>query len=495
MLNKSISNILASIIRMILQIATIPILIKNIGLEEYGLWSLISAFIGFGMLAEFSLSATATTFIATDLAIKDNNKIAETIISIITISGIISLGTICFILLFSNPILSHVRFLNQNSSDIVYAANVLRVGSIYLVARIFQQIITGIAYGYEEYVLTNILSTSYIAVSNIGIIIITSYGGKSLELMQYLSILSTLFVTIFGIAIVKKSKIDLSRKISFSKSRIQDILVYSFYGWISTIGNTLFAQGDRLIISNYLTSAEVGIYSTVINVSSQINGLTTAVMHPTIPKVAALWKLRNRLEEDIINFDFKMEIKKILYLNFFASISVGLVLSALSPTIINILISEQVDKLQTIKQLQIAAFTYSLISINTCGYYILFSIKAVKESAIVQNISGILTLSAIALLSNLYGLNGSIMGNIAAGSSGLLSAIAMFKLSIPLSQFFNWISINLATMMLLFSFNYMVINANRITIELGTAILEFCLLAILFLKQIGYEIKDDSFRR
>jgi O-antigen/teichoic acid export membrane protein len=483
MVTKSFSNTLASIIRMAVQILTIPILIKNIGIEEYGLWSLISAILAFGMLAEFGLSVTATTFIASSLAVKDNQKTSENIFFICMFALFTSTISAFTIFVFSGHILSLSKFLSQDSTYMLNATKVLQVGVVLLVSRIFQQVITGIAYGYGEYVLINILSTLYVVISNIGIIIITSYGGKSLELMYFLASISTIATIVYAITIAKKVELFFC-KISWDEFNISNLIHYSFYAWISTVGNTLFAQGDRLVIATSLTSVEVGIYSTIINVASQINGLTTAVMHPVIPKISTLWTLYKTGSSNSSYSTLKTETRKLLSLNFFVSLLTGIVLSVFASEIINILMSEQADKIAATKQLQIALFVYTVLSVNAFGYYILFSVNAVKESAIIQNISGAASLLCIALLSQNYGLNGAVIGNVVSFLSCLLTIIGISKLSIYPNEWLYWILPNLFLLIIFFIANYTIFNSANIFLEVFIAIFEVLSLSLLFSKQM-----------
>jgi Polysaccharide biosynthesis protein len=67
MLKNGFYNAAAGAVRVGLAILTIPVLIRLMGVEEYGLWALASAIVGIVTLAEAGLSTATTVFVSQDL--------------------------------------------------------------------------------------------------------------------------------------------------------------------------------------------------------------------------------------------------------------------------------------------------------------------------------------------------------------------------------------------------------------------------------------------
>lgn len=61
---NSVFNTLGAGFRLLIVLATQPLLIRLLGLEQYGVWVVLLALINIGALAEFGLGTALTTFLA-----------------------------------------------------------------------------------------------------------------------------------------------------------------------------------------------------------------------------------------------------------------------------------------------------------------------------------------------------------------------------------------------------------------------------------------------
>ena len=84
-------NTFAGVIRIGLAILTIPLLMRLIGIEEYGLWTLASTIILVVTLAEAGLSTATTVFVSQDLGKEDFEGLSQTLT--VTVGGILILAT------------------------------------------------------------------------------------------------------------------------------------------------------------------------------------------------------------------------------------------------------------------------------------------------------------------------------------------------------------------------------------------------------------------
>ena len=79
MLKNGFYNTAAGLIRIALGILTIPVLIRSLGVEAYGLWTLASTVITVVNLAEAGLSTATTIFVSQDLAKDDGDGLSQTL--------------------------------------------------------------------------------------------------------------------------------------------------------------------------------------------------------------------------------------------------------------------------------------------------------------------------------------------------------------------------------------------------------------------------------
>jgi O-antigen/teichoic acid export membrane protein len=98
LLKNGFYNTVGGILRIGLGIITIPLLIRQLGVEEYGLWTLASAVIGVVTLAEAGLSTATTVFVAQDLGEEDVDGLSQTLT--VTVTMMLMMATLAAVSLW-----------------------------------------------------------------------------------------------------------------------------------------------------------------------------------------------------------------------------------------------------------------------------------------------------------------------------------------------------------------------------------------------------------
>ena len=93
LLKNGLYNALNGLVRAGLVLVTIPILTRLLGIQEYGLWSLVSAVVELIVLSGNGISVTTTVFGSRDLALKDANKSLSETLTVIA-GGVLLFATI-----------------------------------------------------------------------------------------------------------------------------------------------------------------------------------------------------------------------------------------------------------------------------------------------------------------------------------------------------------------------------------------------------------------
>jgi O-antigen/teichoic acid export membrane protein len=98
-IKNGLYNVISSVIRGGIGIITIPLLIRSLGVEEYGLWTLAYALVGTVALMEGGLSTATTVFVSQDLSKEDNNELLQTLtivlISTLFLSSVAAIVLLC----------------------------------------------------------------------------------------------------------------------------------------------------------------------------------------------------------------------------------------------------------------------------------------------------------------------------------------------------------------------------------------------------------------
>lgn len=427
MLKNGFYNLLGTILRTGILFITIPLLVRNLGIEEYGLWTLISSIIAFVALAEGGLSISTTVFLSKSIA-KGNFEEVPQILSI-TFSAMLFMASIAaFALVFgSEKIVS--LFSKLDVTQIQIAITALKIGAIVIWARLIQQVLVGIEQAYEKYKITNLLNTFQLAITNVGMVfIVLWFDAKIVALMQWQALLS-LFFAISHICLCIWLLKDVKFKFEFEIKEARKILNYSIGTWLTSIGIALFQQGDKLIVGNILGTEILGVYGAITSVTSKINVLSATVLQPLLPRISNLLK-NNRT-------DLLKQIKVAFQINLYISLAMGIGLIVFSFYILSFLFKGEIRPEYSIAFIT-ATIIYSIYSFNAVGYFLLLGFGKSHTSFLIVMLGGVSSLFLISICSNKWGLVGSSIGNIGYILTLLCNLKAINSLNISLQEFTTW---------------------------------------------------------
>lgn len=431
MLKNGIYNLVGAILRLAVVVLTVPFLIRLIGIQEYGLWTIVNAVVSMATLAEVGLSISATVFLSKDLVTDNNEAVSETLTIIIGL--ILVLATAAAILLWLGADLVVGLFSKLTPEEQATATIALKIGSIVVWARLIQQVLFGPIQALQCYGLLNIVNTSQALATNVSLIFIAARGGQTIEMTIGLSVVSLLFFLLFvaiNIFLLRNRSITLR----FNQKKFLIIGRYSMLTWISSLGGQLFSQGDRMIVGSLLGTTVLGVYAAITSVTVQITALTAMAISPLLPRLSAMW--HETPKPDLL---YK-QLEQATALNSLVTLGSGSVMFVLGPYLLHLLLPEPITR-DVLVAFQIATLIYAIYLLNAVGYYLLFAIDAVRSNLIINFASGILALSLIAIGAQWGGLTGAIWGNIGYAASLLFVYYGLRYVGLPFTYWISWIGI------------------------------------------------------
>jgi O-antigen/teichoic acid export membrane protein len=429
LLKNGFYNILAGAIRIGLFVLTIPVLIRLMGIEAYGVWTLAYSVLGMVTLAEAGLSVATTVFVSQDLRKEETDSLSKTLT--ITFGAILILSTFSlFAIYFSaQPIVSLFPKIDQAQKLVLMQA--LQIGGIVVWVQLIQRTLVGVEQAYQSYGLINLLSTIQSMLLSLGMLVVASLGGRTVALMQWQAVAS--FIVLLGhVWLVRHLTRDIKLHIRWEQKRSLEIAKYSLLTWFSSLGGMLFLRGDRLIVGALLGSTTLGIYATVTDITGQINYFSALPVQPLLPTLSGI-----NTKLDIYKDKIQQQIKQAVVINIVIALGLGTILFTLAPLVMQLMLGNTVDH-ENILGFRIATIIYSLYSLNAVGYYVLFSINEVKKSLLISLSSGTLALILIAIGASRFGLIGAMLGNAGYLGVWLLTFFSMKYLNIKIKTWATW---------------------------------------------------------
>lgn len=431
MLKNGFYNTAAGLIRSGINVLTIPVLIRALGVEEYGIWTLASTVVNMVILAEAGLSTATTMFVSQDLAKEDSQGISQTLT--VTGGAMFGLATLAAIVLGAGaePIIS--SFSKLDLAQHLVAVRTLQIGGLVIWTKLVQQVLIGIEQAYQRYDLLNLLNTIQSLLTGLGMLAVVWLGGRSIELMQWQAIVGVV-ILIAHVYVSRFLTKLIKLRLIWDRSKGWNIARYSMQIWVTSIGGVLFAQADKLIVGAILGTRELGIYAVITNIASQINLFSYLPVQPLVPKITQHFA---NLEPERESLD--KQIKLGLEINFAIALGSAAILFTMAPLVLDILIRDY-SNLTYIISLQIVVIAYGFSSLNAVGYYILFARDAVNTCLKIQIIGSIGSLLFIYLGTQQFGIIGAAVGNAGFISTLLMVYMGMNKISIPTHKWLKWIS-------------------------------------------------------
>lgn len=477
MLKNGIYNTLGSVIRMGIGIISIPIQIKYLGVEEYGIWSWIMSIYAISMLAEAGMAVSTTVFVSEQLASKNENSstsIKSIVISAMLLITVIGIVILCLLFFFSGKIAGF--FYQSNSITIVNLVSSLKIIGFYVMLSMQQQVFTGVLQAYERYGLLNFLKVLQFVALHCGFLVIAYNGGNTYSLTQwaiFVMFISTIIFIFISSKIVGIKNIYIE---SINLEYFNKILSYSGWTWVISMGAAMFSQGDKFILGSIFPAAVIGIYAGITNITAQINIISSLPIQPLLPFLTYQMNLEYPDKEKITS-----HLKLSLLFNTSIALTVGIVLILFANEILSLIIPQNLEH-QVVFIFRVAVIIYSVYSLNAVGYYILFSLKKLKLQSFIILSSGLFALSLIYYGAKQGGINGAIWGNIGFITTFLLTYFGVSSF-IRFNIWIKW----LLPFYILFGISVGIVFAyNPQSFLIKTIILIFFISSILLFTELNY---------
>jgi len=421
----------AGAVRVGLALLTIPLLIRLMGVNEYGLWTLASAIVGLVALAEAGLSTATTVFVSQDLAKQDAEELSQTLT--ITSGAMLILATLSVTALWVNAEVIVNLFPKLEPMQRVTISQALQLGGIVVWARLLQQILVGIEQAYQQYGLLNLLNTLQWILMSLGFFAVAWGGGRTVNLMQWQAIATSVGLVSHSWVVwtlLQRSNLHLA----WTQKKGIAVLKYSLMTWLTSLGGAFFLRGDRVIVGALLGSNALGVYAAITDVTGAINFFSALPVQPLLPTLSNfIANPKNDRKE------LQQQIKQAIEVSVLIALVMGTTLFTLAPLIMHMMISTSV-KTEEILAFRIATTIYALYSINVVGYYVLFAVNEVKKSMVIHLFSGTFSLLLVSVGASNFSLIGAVAGNIGFLGTWLLIIFGMKSLSIRGSIWFKWLS-------------------------------------------------------
>lgn len=287
-----IFNYIGQIYTMGISILILPLFLKLLGPENYGIVAFFMMVQGWMTILDMGMSPTLNREIAANKDyFKDDNKIYQLLALIKSLKVIFIVISLCIVIvafLFSDKISSQwLTYQTLNNNVVNHAIFII---GIVVSVRWFSGLYRSAINGYEEQVWLNKLNVILTTLKNPISLMLLYFISDALIIFFYYQLLLSL-VELFILSRKLKEKLP-KYKGKLPLFSIKEILrIKSFAGTtaISAILWVFLTQFDKLLMSKFLSLEEFGYFSLIVSVSSGIMMLSGPVSIAILPRLTALY--------------------------------------------------------------------------------------------------------------------------------------------------------------------------------------------------------------
>lgn len=272
---------------------TIPYLVKHIGLEAFGILTLVWALIGYFSLFDFGLGRALTHQVASSLASGNVERLPHLVkagIYFTTITGI--LGGLLLALISGKLAYEWLKVGAPLQSD---TAKCLLVAALGIPLTTITTGLRGVLEAYEDFRDVNLLRI-ILGAANFGLPALSvMFFGPSLTLIVITLITARVIVLIIHLILVNKKILSSWIKTKPSKNEFKSLFSFGIWMTISNIIGPLMATADRFVISAVLGAAAVAYYTVPSEVLMRVLVIPAALTGALFPRLSSKLKTEPKI--------------------------------------------------------------------------------------------------------------------------------------------------------------------------------------------------------
>ena len=409
---------LGYILPLIASLATIPLMIKYMGDDVYGLYIICISLIGFMTFVDLGVGQAIVKYVSQYEATGESLKvkpILDIALMMYVVLGFVIAGLVA---LFSLP-LGRLIY-NDDAVKALMASKALSITALAFLLSYINQFFLNVFKAYHRFdipaVIQNVANIA--GVVSATVLLLWDYDLLVI-LWGYVAIQVVALAT--GYTFVKKVlPHGVTLGLSFDKHIFAEMLGFSVYTFVSNFLGGVVSRLDKFIIGAILGTEAVTYYQIPHTIAQMANGIIQVLSQITFPRFSELSSLNDTVGRLAL-------YKRSMLLVFVVSMALSVGLISAGGAFLELWISAEFAAKSTLT-LQIIALYFFFQSNTVVAYWALQGSGNAKVTAISSFLGTVAYMVGIYVLTEAYGYNGA--------------ALSLFLLLAPMPYFYWWVQHN-----------------------------------------------------
>jgi O-antigen/teichoic acid export membrane protein len=397
-----------------------PFLLHRLGVVQFGLWMLASAAVTSSNLISSGFGDGTLKYAAMYRGQGNAQRFEHTLRVNVTIN--LMLGSALAAALWAGApfaVRSIFKIDQALHRDAILA---FRIGSVILILRCLESVLTGALRAHERYAPAVRISVASRAAIVLAACALVWSGRGVVAIMAATACIVGASVAIQTI-VVRRIIAPIWPLPSVDRHAFKEVFRFGCFSWLQALAGCIFNYADRLAVGALLGASAVGYYSVCIQAAQPIHGLLAAGLHFLFPHLSA--RLTTSPPAGL-----RALISSIFRLNVVAATVMCVPMALFSKALLSLWMGSAFAS-RTWPVLSIIALSFGFLSLNVTAHYALLALAHVRLVALVNVLGGVAMLAAMFLLAPRFGLIGAAVGRLLYGPITLLMYPRLRKLLLP----------------------------------------------------------------
>lgn len=400
----------------LLMIALTPFLLKQLGVDQYGLWMLAMAFIGLGQLASVGAGTAVIKHVSADLKTGKETDAVATIraaLAIVLVAG----GGVVLVASITAPLVAKLFFSKMGNVDVV--ARLIVLGFVLMLVQELDNVFASSLRAAQRFDLSAKVEFVTRIAWGCGVVVLASQYQSATVVLSGVLILSTIKSAFKAHQVNRLFAVDNCHIPLFDRFYIKRVADFGKWQWVQSFGGMLFSVADRVIIGSIFGAADLARYSICMQVAQYTHAIPSGAMQVAFPWLSAKIENGDKIRHLTL-------YKYALYAGCLCSLLPVIALLA-SPKILQIWLGDSFYA-ENIHLELLLIFAYGVLAFNVPAHYFLMGLGKIRFLSLTNFLAGTASL-LISLILTPFGLEWFSAAKILFGLFILVNFIALKKTS------------------------------------------------------------------
>lgn len=369
----------------------IPILTHSLGLEKYGLYVMVLAFVGLFSFTGLGMNTSITYYLAVNHQTSNAKNIAERLGTALSVT---LLGTIIFSLTFLLAFTLFEAALQKSYPQLIAQQSLIYAALLLLIFTQCDMVISAALKGLQQFKASSKLEflirfVGFVAVALVATIL------KNVTVIIIFAVIIAFFSMMLRFKVLSKV-VDI-RLIDIKLDRQYAGEFFHFGKWMTlqNISGAIFGSLDKIMLGLLFSTTVVGTYNIIISITQLSHYVLASASSFILPKISA-----------------STASIKILRKSYYKSLVVSALVTLLMMLVLTLLypfIKGHFNLVNIKYEYFILLISYGVLAICVPPYYFALGFGKVKLLSNINTISAVVGIVAIMLLINKYEILGAVL--------------------------------------------------------------------------------------